>query len=81
MAYDNTNKGSLSKNEKKNSDKHPDYKGSANIEGTEYWISGWIRKGQNGTFLSLAFEEKNAQGSGNKRQQSRNAGSDGDMPF
>ena len=80
MAYDNTNKGTISKNEKKNSEKHPDYKGKANIDGTDYWISGWIKKGQHGTFLSLAFEVQNSQG-GNQKQQSKDAEPDGDMPF
>jgi len=80
MAYDNTNKGTLSKNEKKNTEKHPDYKGKANINGTDYWISGWIRKGANGTFLSLSFEEQNSQGGGNK-SQSRRAEPDDGLPF
>lgn len=43
MAYDNTNKGAIWGNKDKQSDTHPDFKGSINIEGVEYWLSGWKR--------------------------------------
>ena len=41
MDYDNTNRGAIFRNEKKSTEKHPDMNGSINIEGKEYWISGW----------------------------------------
>ena len=41
--FDNTNKGQLWGNEKKETDKHPDFKGSINVEGVEYWLSAWKR--------------------------------------
>ena len=41
--YDNTDKGALFKNDKKESDKHPDYRGSINVGGTEYWLSAWLK--------------------------------------
>lgn len=44
MAYDNTNRGSIWKNEKKETEKHPDFTGSLNVEGTDYWVSAWKRK-------------------------------------
>lgn len=44
--YDNTNKGAIWGNKDKQSDKHPDFKGSINIEGVEYWLSGWKRDPQ-----------------------------------
>ena len=42
--YDNTNRGSVWKNERKTTDKHPDFTGSANVDGVEYWVSMWKRK-------------------------------------
>ena len=42
--YDNTNRGSIWKNEKKEKDTHPDFTGSLNVEGMEYWVSAWKRK-------------------------------------
>jgi len=57
--YDNTNTGALFKNDKKASEKHPDYKGSANVDGTEYWVSAWIKTSKNGqTFMSFAYTAK-----------------------
>ena len=44
MEYDNTNRGSIWKNEKKETEKHPDFTGSLNVEGVEYWVSAWKRK-------------------------------------
>ena len=42
--YDNTNRGSVWKNDKKETEKHPDFTGSVNVEGKEYWVSGWKRR-------------------------------------
>jgi len=44
MEYDNTNRGSIWKNDKKETDKHPDFTGSLNVDGVEYWVSAWKRK-------------------------------------
>lgn len=64
MAYDNTNKGALFKNDRKDPPSHPDYKGTVNVEGTEYWASGWIKtagpssKNPGSKFLSVALTPK-----------------------
>lgn len=50
--------GSLSKNEKKQTDKQPDFRGSCQIDGVEYWISGWQRNNERGKWISLAFSQK-----------------------
>lgn len=56
------NNGSLNKNHKKTEPKHPDYRGNANVDGIEYWLSAWVKTGQDGNkFLSLAFREKDEQ--------------------
>jgi hypothetical protein len=41
--YDETNRGAIWKNEKKETDKHPDFTGSINVDGHDYWLSGWKR--------------------------------------
>lgn len=62
MEFDNTNRGSLFKNEKKTEEKHPDMSGSININGTEYWISGWKKTSKAGTgFISLSVRPKQEQ--------------------
>ena len=63
MAYDNTNKGTLGKNKHKESDTHPEYAGQLNVEGVEYWVSGWIKtnKESGEKFFSLAIKPKEAR--------------------
>lgn len=43
MSYDNNNEGAIWKNEEKQKETHPDFKGNAVIEGVEYWVSAWKR--------------------------------------
>ncbi len=42
--FDNTNRGSIWKNDRKENDKHPDFTGSLNVGGVEFWVSAWKRK-------------------------------------
>jgi hypothetical protein len=55
------NSGVLFKNDKKEQEKHPDYKGSIMVDGTEYWLSAWIKEGKSGKFMGLAVSPKDAQ--------------------
>jgi hypothetical protein len=56
-------KGSLWKNDKREREAHPLYKGSAEIGGKKYWVSAWLRKSERTgeTFMSLAFREAEAR--------------------
>lgn len=47
--FDNRNRGSSFKNDKKTEEKHPDLSGSINIEGVEYWLSSWKKVSKAGT--------------------------------
>lgn len=63
MAYDNTNTGALFKNDRKEKDTHPDYRGSINVNGQEFWLSAWIREAKAGDrqgskFMSLSVQSK-----------------------
>jgi uncharacterized protein (DUF736 family) len=59
MEYDNSNRGSIFKNDKKEEEKHPDMTGSLNVNGTDYWISAWKKTSKAGTgFLSLSVRPK-----------------------
>ncbi len=61
MEYDNSNRGSLFKNDRKDDAKFPDYKGSINVDGTDYWLSAWIKVSKDGAkFMSLSVKNKNA---------------------
>lgn len=61
--YDNTNRGALFVNGRKETDKHPDYNGSINIEGKDYWLSGWKSFGKKDgkMYLSLSVKPKEAR--------------------
>lgn len=48
MAYDNTNSGMMARNENRKTDKHPEFSGSVNVEGTDYWLSAWVNEGRPG---------------------------------
>lgn len=60
MEYDNTNKGLIAKNDRKEKDTHPDIKGSINVDGVDYWLDGWLkeRKDGSGKFYSLSVKPK-----------------------
>jgi hypothetical protein len=93
--YDNTNTGILARNERKEKDTHPDFSGTINIDGTEYWLSGWTREGKPGSklegkrYFSLAVKPKEERQPTRTQQrattQPRSGGHredpDGDIPF
>ena len=59
MAYElKDNSGSLFRNEKKETDKHPNATGTVMVDGVEYWISAWTKEGAKGKFQSLSFKRK-----------------------
>jgi hypothetical protein len=55
------NSGVLFKNDKKENEKHPDYKGNIMVDGNEYWLSAWIKEGKTGKFMGLAVSPRDAQ--------------------
>lgn len=81
MEYDNTNRGIISKNQNKTSDKHPDHSGSLNVDGIDYWLSGWIKEGKNGKFLSLSVKPKDAKPSKKQAPKEDLGDFDQDVPF
>jgi len=61
MAYDNTNRGVLFQNDRKQQQNHPDFKGSINVGGVDYWLSAWNKSGDKGQFISLSVQPKEAR--------------------
>jgi hypothetical protein len=59
MEYNNENRGALFKNERRDDEKFPHYKGSLNVEGVDFWISAWLKESKDGAkFMSLSIKAK-----------------------
>jgi|DEB19_MinimDraft_2_1074335.scaffolds.fasta_scaffold86653_1 hypothetical protein len=61
--YDNTNRGVLFVNDRKEPGSNkPDRTGTLNVDGVEYFLDGWIKKSQAGaSFLSVSVKRKDKQ--------------------
>lgn len=84
--YDNTNRGIISKNTRKEADTHPDIKGQLNVAGVEYWVDGWLKQRNDGagSFYSLTVKPKDSPAATPKPAQKpapRRAQEDEDIPF
>lgn len=60
MSYDNTNRGVLFKNDRKQAETHADYQGTINVNGQEFYLNAWIKEGAKGKFFSLSVKPKPA---------------------
>lgn len=85
MEYDNTDRGAIFRNEKKESEKHPDMTGSLNVNGVEYYVSAWTKVSKKGQkFLSLSVKAKDSVASPalkEAKQAIDNDFDDDDLPF
>jgi hypothetical protein len=52
------NSGSMRRNDKGGVESRPDYKGSLNVAGVDYWLSGWIKDSDDGKWMSLSVQPK-----------------------
>ena len=72
MSYQHKpNRGSLFRNDRKEKESHPDYKGDAVIDGVDYWLSAWVNEGKKGKYFSFSFQKKDEvhnQGMGQTQQ-------------
>lgn len=86
--YDNTNRGALFKNDRKETDKQPDYTGKINVKGTEQRLAGWIRQSKSGqTYLSIEASDPLPEGWVNEKPADKPEGPsasnqvEDDIPF
>jgi hypothetical protein len=62
--YDNTNTGMLMRNRNRETEKHPEFTGSINVDGVDYWLSAWVNTGKEGSkiegqkYFSLKIKPK-----------------------
>ena len=61
--FDNTNRGVLFKNDRKvEGDKKPEYTGSLNVDGVEFFLDAWLKVGKSGAkFMSVSVKRKDKQ--------------------
>ena len=81
--YDNTNRGALFKNEDKQSENHPDYKGNVNFNGVDCFIDAWLKTAKTGKkYMSLSVKPKNQQRAAPKQEPPKSGDDfDDDLPF
>ena len=82
--YDRTNRGAIWKNRDKKEDKHPDFKGSLNVDGVDYWVSAWKRKEDapnNQPALSFSIKPKEEQAKPTETEKRKNEDMDDEIPF
>lgn len=74
------NSGSLFKNTEKQSDKHPDYSGTAMIDGQEFFMDAWLKTSDSGRkWMSFSFKPKTKQQKPSKAPAK--APADDDVPW
>jgi hypothetical protein len=80
--YDNTNRGALFRNDDKDGENDRDYSGTLNVDGREFWLSGWIKtsKKSGAKFLSLSVKAKDGADKA-KPKASRAQEMDDAIPF
>lgn len=85
MNHDNTNSGALFKNDKQGNESRPDYRGTLDVNGQQFWISAWLKSSKAGAkYMSLAVQPKQAKdvkGAVAHKAPASTADFDDDVPF
>lgn len=82
MSYDNTNRGSIWPNERREKDTHPDFRGTLNADGVEYWVSAWKRRpdaNPRAPSLTFSIQKKETKPEPSKAEMPREF--DDEIPF
>ena len=57
--FDDTNRGALFRDDNKSKDTDRDYSGILDVDGREFWMSGWLKTSKKGIkYLSIAIKPK-----------------------
>ena len=76
------NSGVLFRNDKRENEKAPSYKGNITVDGKDYWLSAWVKEGKSGKFMGLAVSPKEEyKPKPSERSKATGFDSDDSMPF
>lgn len=79
MEYDNTNRGAIFKNKRKEKETHPDLGGELNVDGKVYYLNVWKQTSKNGEpYYSVSVKPKEPKAT--KSEQSSQVVED-EVPF
>lgn len=86
MAYEiKPGQFTLFKNDRKEKDTHPDYRGDGkDLSGNDVWVSAWIKEGAKGKFMSCSMQVKQTKEDPQKETKKsllQEAIEDNDIPF
>jgi hypothetical protein len=75
--------GNLFKNDRKQKDSHPDYRGTITIEGTQYELAAWLKDGKKGKYMSLnaKIPQPRDNDAPRERQAAADNFGDSEIPF
>lgn len=59
--YDNTNRGVLFKNKRKEQPTHADWTGSLNVNGQDFYLNSWTKDKDGEKYLSISIKPKVAK--------------------
>lgn len=80
--FDNTNTGALFANADRKTDKHPNARGTLNVDGVEFWISAWTRTSKKGErYQSLAVQRKDGKAADKPAAKSESESFNDEIPF
>lgn len=82
--YDDTNRGALFKNDKKEKETHPDYRGPMNFNGQDGYLAAWMRESRDGKkYMSLKWQPKDDAPKAQQEPQQGGGGFelDDEVPF
>jgi hypothetical protein len=84
VSYDNRDRGALFKNDRKDGEKSPDYKGEIDVGGQVHWLNAWIRVAKSGQkYMALTVKPKLDQSAKTERTYAtrRDDFHDDEIPF
>jgi hypothetical protein len=81
--YDNSNRFTLFRNKDRKTDSHPEFSGTLDVNGVEYWLSAWVKtSGKTGDkFFSGSIKPKDTARTEPRRQPPPPIDIDDAIPF